>query len=89
MEDTRLKDVVKIEYVTDENSVFTEHDGYIGFTFRPENGEEKTYPRVGLGRNFPDRSPEEFVSVLDPDGAEIAMIRSVGELGGEAARIVS
>ena len=88
MEGTKLKDVVRIVYVTDENAEFTEKDGFISLKFKEEGGEEKTYDRVKLKRNFPGQTPEEFVSVLNSDDEEIAMIRDVGGLKEETVSLI-
>ena len=88
MESTKLKDVISIQYITPENAVFTEKEGFIALKFKTSDGEEKDYPRVKLQRNFPNETPEEFVSVLNKDDEEIAVIRSVAELDEATAGMI-
>lgn len=88
MSRTELRDVIKIRYATAENAVFEEKRGFISLTFRQEDGEEKTYDRVKLQRNFPNSTPEEYVSVLDKEDNEICMIRSLSDLGEKTAEIL-
>ncbi len=88
MDGTKLKDVVKIEYVTAENAEFTEKAGFISLKYKGADGEEKEYDRVKLQRNFPEQTPEEYVSVLNGDDEEIAMIRDIGDLPGQTADIL-
>ena len=87
MESAKLKDVIKIQYISPDNSTFTEKEGFLSLRFRTPEGEEKEYPRVKLQRNFPNETPEEYVSVLDMEDEEIGMIRSVGDLGDTAGMI--
>ena len=88
MESTKLKDVITIQYVTPDNAVFTEKEGFLSLKFKTSDGEEKEYPRIKLQRNFPNETPEQFVSVLDKEDEEIAMIRDVSELGDAAAGMI-
>ncbi len=88
MESTKLKDVVTIQYVTPDNAVFSEKEGFLSLKFKTAEGEEKDYPRVKLQRNFPNETPEQYVSVLDKEDEEIAVIRDVGELGEATAEMI-
>ena len=88
MESTKLKDVITIQYITPENAEFTEKEGFLSLRFRTPDGEEKEYPRVKLQRNFPNETPEEFVSVLDKEDEEIGVIRNVAELGEATAETI-
>ncbi len=88
MENTKLKDVITIQYITPDNAEFTEKEGFLSLKFRTQDGEEKDYPRVKLQRNFPNETPEEFVSVLDKEDEEIAVIRNVAELDGRTAEMI-
>lgn len=87
-----LKDVIKIEYLTPANAVFTEKIGFISLCIigKDENGAEKRseYERVTLHRNFPYKSPEEFISVLDKDKNEVGMIRSFSDFPQETADLL-
>ncbi len=88
MSRTELRDVIKIRYATSENAVFEEKKGFISLTFKTEDGEEQTYDRVKLQRNFPNSTPEEYVSVLDNEDNEICMIRSLSDMGEKTAEIL-
>ena len=88
MSKKELRDVVKLEYATPENAVFEEKRGFISLTFRPADGEEKTYERVKLQRNFPNSTPDEYLSVLDDEDNEICLVRNVSDLGEETAELL-
>lgn len=88
MSKKELRDVVKLEYATPENAVFVGKRGFISLTFRSGNGEEKTYERVKLQRNFPNSTPEEYLSVLDDEDNEICLIRDLDCLGEETATLL-
>ena len=88
MSKKELRDVVKLRYATPENAVFEEKRGFVSLTFRPEDGEEKTYDRVKLQRNFPNSTPDGYLSVLDSEDNEICIIRDVEELGEETAALL-
>ncbi len=94
--DNALSDVVKLEYLDPEKAEFMLKNGYIALKLeRPENdpageendpeGTESEYDRVFLHRCFPNEFTEEYISVLDRDGNELGVIRSIGDFP-EAAR---
>ncbi len=78
------QDILEIRYLNRDNAVFKQTEG--GFISLDFNG--KHYERVGIFHSFPFTSPEEFISVREPDERqrEIGMIRSLSEeLEGEQA----
>ncbi len=66
--DKAALDATRVTYLTPENAVFTDHDGYITLDF---GGEVK---RVLLHLLFPYDSPDANISVLDEDNKEIGII---------------
>ncbi|MBO5274055.1 MAG: DUF1854 domain-containing protein [Clostridia bacterium] len=84
-----LSDVVSINYLTSENAVFGEKNGFLTLKAKVKNAdgieEEKEYDRIFLHRAFPYDKPFEYISVLDRDSNEIGLIRDVSALD-EAVR---
>ena len=83
MSDTRtsLDSVVSIVYITPENGVFDEKNGFLtlSFTACAEDGTEevKQYDRVFLHRAFPYSHPDAYISVQDSEKNEIGMIADI------------
>ncbi|MCR4905185.1 MAG: DUF1854 domain-containing protein [Clostridiales bacterium] len=70
--------------LTPENAWFTPSEGgLISLKIINAEGEEEFFERVVIRRSFPVTSPDEFLSVREPDtrakgrGAEIGMIRNI------------
>lgn len=80
-EKVSLKDVITITYLTPDNTVFAEKEGFISLSVaeKDENGSEKKtdYERVFLHRTFPFEMPEEYISVLNKDKEEIGIIKKL------------
>ena len=88
---TALRDVVAVDYITKDNAKFEKVNDFIQMTVRlpGENGEEeKTYDRIFLHRAFPFDYPYAYISVLDSDSKEIGIIRDIDSLGEEAAALL-
>lgn len=94
-------DLAEVTYLTAENSRFYRtENGFPAleavlpkFTDDLEANEDKTpvkqdFGRVFFHRCFPFETPDEYISVLNKDGREYAMIRSLSELLEEAREIV-
>ena len=93
-------DLAEITYLTPENAEFSHTKN--GFptlrAFLPpvtdDLAEEKLPPtwqdfgRVQFHRAFPFDAPEEFISVLDMDGKEYGIIRSLAEFGEGARALI-
>ncbi|MBE6725989.1 MAG: DUF1854 domain-containing protein [Ruminococcaceae bacterium] len=70
--------------MTPENSWFSASEGgLISLKIINAEGEEESFERVVIRRSFPVTSPDEFLSVREPDtrakgrGSEIGMIRNI------------
>ena len=70
--------------MTPENSWFSASEGgLISLKIINAEGEEEFFERVVIRRSFPVTSPDEFLSVREPDtrakgrGSEIGMIRDI------------
>ncbi len=81
--------------LTPENASFSRSAGdLISMTLTTEDGKTETFERVVPVRAFPISEPEEFISVKEPDskekgkGAEIGMIRSLGEFDADTAALI-
>ncbi|MCQ2432446.1 MAG: DUF1854 domain-containing protein [Clostridia bacterium] len=89
---TALDAVISIQYLSDENAVFTEENGFITLkaTLTNEDGskEEKSFPRVYLHSAFPFDMPDSYISVLDKDQKEIGMIREISALSPDTQKIL-
>ena len=63
-----LSQVVELTYLTEENSVFTVHNGFISLCVTLENEEGKpcqtVYERVFLHRVFPFDMPDQYLSLI-------------------------
>lgn len=81
--------------LTPENALFTRSKG--GMISLELNGPEgkEFFERVIVLRSFPVTAPDEFLSVREPDtrkkgrGAEIGMIRRLGEFDEETVRLIN
>ncbi|MBQ8186146.1 MAG: DUF1854 domain-containing protein [Clostridia bacterium] len=91
-EKTALRDVVAVTYITKDNAKFEQSGEFVKLTMTQKNddGEEetKTYDRIFLHRAFPFDYPYSYISVLDPDSAEIGIITEIDALGGDAAKML-
>lgn len=74
-----------IRYLHAHNATFIRTPG--GFLSLATEGEEK-YPRVNLHRAFPYSGNKEFISVRDPEGKEIGMIRNMEDFSPETVTIL-
>ncbi len=93
-------DLADITYLTPENAVFSHtKNGFPAMrAFLPpvtdDLTEEKLPPawqefgRVQFHRAFPFDAPDEFISVLDMDGKEYGIIRSLSDFGEEARALM-
>lgn len=97
-------DLAEIKYFTTENTkLYRTKSGFAAMkAFMPpikkddltEENQDNTpdwqdLGRVYFHRMFPFDSPNEFISVLDKDGKEYGVIRSVSEFLGEDAEIIN
>ncbi|MBO4452789.1 MAG: DUF1854 domain-containing protein [Clostridia bacterium] len=94
-------DLAEITYLTPENARFYVTKG--GFpaleAVLPKRGDDLEAPadgtpvkqdfgRVWLHRCFPFETPDEYISVLDRDGREYALIRRLSDFGEDAVKII-
>ena len=88
MEDkTKLSDVIKIDYLDPSTAVFSERGGMISLKIK-DGGSDREYDRVFLHRSFPYELADGYISVLDRDGNEIGMIRSVSDFDERAREMI-
>ncbi len=83
----QLLEAAGILYLTPECAKFEKKGDFVGVTVKA-NGEEKSYTRVNLHRNFPYDMPWGFISVLDSDSAEIGIIEDVSVFGEAEAELL-
>lgn len=93
-------DLADITYLTPENAVFsrTKNGFPVMRAFLPpvtdDLTEEKLPPqwqdfgRVQFHRAFPFDTPDEYISVLNMDGKEYGIIRSLADFAGEAGELI-
>lgn len=79
--------------LTPENAVFTPSAGsLISLTLTQPSGEVEFFERVVPVRAFPISSPEEFISIREPDtrlggrGDELGMIRRLSDFPPETVK---
>lgn len=82
--------------LTPENAVFTPSAGsLISLTLTQPTGKEEFFERVVPVRAFPISSPDEFISIREPDtrmggrGAELGMIRRLSDFPEEVSRMIT
>ncbi len=78
-----------------ENAVFSRSEGgLISMTLKKKDGSEEHFERVVPVRAFPVTEPDAFISIREPDtkdvgkGAEIGLIESLSDFGGESAALI-
>lgn len=64
-------------WLTPENATFAKKNGLLYLTL------DGTETRVNLAREFPFEVPFGYISVLDPDGGELGIIRDTALFAGE------
>ena len=81
--------------LTPENAVFTPSAGsLISLTLTQPSGEVEFFERVVPVRAFPISSPEEFISIREPDtrlggrGDELGMIRRLSDFPPETVKMI-
>lgn len=81
--------------LTPENAVFTRSTGgLISLHVTQPDGREEDFERIVPVRAFPITTPDEFISIREPDtrmggrGDEIGMIRRLSDFAGEAADLI-
>jgi hypothetical protein len=74
--DINIMDADKIEF-------YETGTGFVGLRYL-----DKDHKRVTLSRILPLNDPDDYISVIDTDGAEIGIIRSISELPEKQAMIV-
>ena len=91
----KLEELVKITYLTPENTVFRTTEG--GFVSMEIIG-GAFYPRVNMYRIFPFRAPNEYISVRDPNdkeenfrlkNVEVGIIRDLSIFDSQQAEIIN
>ncbi len=81
----QLLEFTTVTYLDPEKSKFSRTPG--GFlSLVTEDGRE--YPRVNLHRAFPFTQTNEFISVRDPEGNEIGIIRSLYDFPREVIKLL-
>lgn len=82
--------------LTPENALFTPSAGsLISLTLTQPTGKEEFFERVVPVRAFPISSPDEFISIREPDtrmggrGAELGMIRRLSDFPEEVSRMIA
>ncbi len=94
-------DLAEVIYLTDENARFykTENGFPAMEAVLPKRGDDllteqdntpvkQDFGRVYFHRCFPFETPDEYISVLDKDGREYAMIRNLCDLDESAQAII-
>ena len=71
-------------YVTKDDSVITAENNLVHLSIKGGERFEDLEPR----RLFPVNRPDEYITLLDKDGVEKAVIRSIAELSPESAAAV-
>lgn len=80
----KLSDVIEIKYITSENASFARENGFLTM-----DSEGTHYPRVQFHRAFPFEMEEQYISVLDDERQEIALIRDITtDFQGEQAELI-
>ena len=81
--------------LTPENAVFTRSSGnLISLSVTQPSGEVEFFARIVPVRSFPISSPEEFISIREPDsptrgrGDEIGMIRRLSDFPEQTAALI-
>lgn len=83
-QELQAEEAMKIIEITAENAVFTKTPGgFVSLSFA-----EKEYPRVAFHRTFPFSDPGIFISVREPEGKEIGIIRSMKDLPRETRALL-
>lgn len=71
----RSDKVVGLEYINPAEAQFMIKGGVVSLRLG-----EKFYPKVDVYLAFPFSHPDKFISVRDPEGDEIGLVRSIDEL---------
>ncbi len=69
--------------LTNDNSTFSMKNGFLSLVLN-RNGEEISYDRVFLHRDFPFELEWQYISVVGEDSKEIGLIYDIGEFPIEA-----
>lgn len=78
----------EVKKIDASNAGFCMKNGFLSMTKKEENGEEKTYDRVFLHRDFPFELLWEYISVLDSDQAEVGIIFNIEDFEGETKQML-
>ena len=78
----------EVKKIDASNAEFCMKNGFLSMTKKEENGEEKTYDRVFLHRDFPCELLWEYISVLDSDQAEVGIIFNIEDFEGETKQML-
>lgn len=93
MENTEIKNEVVLESaariirLNKENSSFFIKNGFLAMTTNAE-GEEKSYDRVFLHRDFPHELLWEYISVIGEEGKEIGLIYSIKDFDDQTVEML-
>jgi hypothetical protein len=68
---------------TDSVEFYLTVNNFVGLKYK-----DKDYKRVILSRILPLNDPDEYISIIDTENAEIGIIRSISELREEQAKII-
>ena len=71
-------------FLSGKDNVRQYENNLVTLTFEDETVCEKLEVR----RLFPVNHPDEYITLLDPDGTEVAVIRSLKDLNGESLKAV-
>ena len=87
LEEEKLEELLKINYLTPNNSVFRKTEG--GFSALTFNGTD--YGHVNLIRAFPFSAPDEFISVRKIDGKneEIGIIEKLNIFDKDTVELIN
>lgn len=80
-----LKQYIDIVYIDSDNAVFFRNEGGILSLKLGDKG----YDRVSLHKAIPFSLEKEYISVCDPEGNEIGIIRSLTELKPDMQKIIN
>lgn len=83
-----LKNIIAVNYITKENSIFKKVRDFLTLELTVESeetGEKETkyYDRIILHRAFPFEHPWSYISVLDTESVEIGIISNIEHFGKE------
>jgi hypothetical protein len=80
-----LADFEQLKYLDPENSTFIRTEGgFLSLHVEPD----RNYPRVNLFRSFPFTAERTYISVREPEGEEVGIIRNLDDFPREVVALL-